>query len=207
MIKAGTRSAEIVIAVENHDRKEPDRTIDIELGKPEQTALGALRSHRLNIMDSKAEPRIAILPFFNASSRKNAGEMLMLHFVKELQNVKRFEVLEPGVVRDQLLNLRIIMDIGMSLSDADLVFNALDADLVLCGRVMEYQDYEFSSGAPKVEFSLELIERYSRKVVWSSTSAYSGEQGTVMFDWGRINTATDIAEELARVIANRMAAD
>jgi TolB-like protein len=207
VIKAGTKSAEIVIALEDHERKEPARTIDIELAKPEQTALGALRVHRLHIADSKAEPRIAVLPFFNASSRKNAGDMLMLHFVKELQNAKRFEVVEPGIVRDQLLNLRIIMDIGMSLSDADLVFNALDADLVLCGRVMEYQDYEFAARAPKVEFSVELIERRSRKMVWSSTSSYSGDRGTVAFDWGRINTATDIAAELARVIANRMAAE
>ena len=66
------------------------------------------------------------------------------------------------------------MDGGVSISDADLVATILDADFVLGGRVLYYQDYDGPEANPRVEFSTVLIERRSRKVVWSSHSYNDG---------------------------------
>jgi TolB-like protein len=143
---------------------------------------------------------VAVVPFFNSSDRKNAGEILALHFVKELTKIEAFNVVEPGVVRQGLLNLRVIMDTGVSLTNADIIFDILNADLILSGKVLDYQDYQGASGTPKVNFSTLLIERKSRLIVWSSESRNQGDDGVVLFDWGKVNTAYKMTSQMAQAI-------
>ena len=204
VIKAGSRSAAITIELLRRPSPERERTIELAMGDVQNALPGALHLLRLNVQNQQRKPVLAVLPFFNASSRANAGEIVMLHFLHAMQGLSRFAVLEPGVVRRQLLNLRFVMDIGMSLSDADLVFDALDADLILCGRVLEYQDYSYSAAAPKVEFMVELIERRSRKIVWSSRSYHQGDEDILLFDWGRVNTASELAGDMVRTVVKRI---
>jgi TolB-like protein len=147
---------------------------------------------------------VAAVPFFNESDRKNAGEIVALHFVKELTQFEKFDVIEPGVVRQELLNLRVIMEEGISLANADLVFSILNVDLVLSGKVLDYQDYQGVWGTPKVNFSVLLIERKSRLVVWSSDSYNEGDDGVFFFDWGKINTAYTMASQMTRAIGKMM---
>ena len=76
---------------------------------------------------------LAVMPFFNESLRKYAGEIMQLHLVREMVKVDNIEVIEPGVVRKELLAFRIIMEDGVSLAQADVVWDALNADLLLTG--------------------------------------------------------------------------
>jgi TolB-like protein len=122
-----------------------------------------------------------------------------------LKEFEEFEVIEPGVVRQQFLTLRIIMDQGVSLADAEAIFAKLNVDLVVTGQVLDYQDYQGSSGKPKVDFTAEVIERKSREVVWSSTSYNQGDDGVFFFDWGRLNTAYAMASQMVRSIGKMMA--
>jgi hypothetical protein len=69
---------------------------------------------------------------------------------------------------------------------------------------LDYQDYRGAFGAPKVDFSVLLIERKSRKVVYSSFSHNEGDDGVFFFDWGRVNTAHAMASQMARAIGQRM---
>lgn len=143
---------------------------------------------------------IAIAPFFNESERKNAGEMVVLQFMRGLSGYPDFDVIEPGLVRKAFLNLRIIMDEGVSLSDAGLLFGVLNADLVLTGKVFDYQDYQGVYGKPKVKFSVQLIERKSQKVVWSSMSRNEGDDSVYFFDVGRVNTAYAMAAKMVNAV-------
>jgi len=79
---------------------------------------------------------------------------------------------------------------GISFSDAELVFLTIraDADLIISGTVLDYQDDTGSGGAPKVDFSVLVIERKSRGVAWTSRSYAAGDDGVFFFDRGRINT-------------------
>jgi hypothetical protein len=148
-----------------------------------------------------------IVPFFNLSLRKNAGEIMLLHFAEKLSKDDRFEVIEPGVVRQKLLNVRVIMNEGVSLSDADIIANSLGADLVFSGKVFDYQDYAGTEGKPKVDFSMQAIERKSKKVVWASKSYNQGDDGVFFFDAGRINTAGVLASEMAGSAVNSFSID
>ena len=124
-----------------------------------------------------------------------------LHFARHLSSLEGFRVIEPGIVRQQLLGLRIIMEEGISLADAEAIFGTLDADLILTGEVITYQDYQGIFGKPKVDFSALLMERKSRKIIWSSNSYNEGDDGVLLFDWGKVNTAHAMASKMARAVA------
>ena len=118
------------------------------------------------------------------------------HFVKQLMAYDNFTVIEPGIVRQALLKYRIIMDDGISFAQTDLLASKLNVDLILIGKIFEYQDYEGLGGTAKVEFSTQLIEKKSREVVWASESRNEGDDGVFFFDWGQINTAHAMASEM-----------
>jgi TolB-like protein len=147
---------------------------------------------------------VAVVPFFNSSDRKNAGEITALHFVEALTRFENFDVIEPGVVRQGFLNLRVIMEEGVSLANADIIFSILNVDLILSGKVLDYQDYQGVLGTPKVNFSVLLIERKSRLIVWSSESYNEGDNGVFLFDWGKINTAYTMTSQMAQAIGKIM---
>lgn len=145
---------------------------------------------------------IAVAPFFNSSDRKYGGEIMVLHFIEELVRVGDFDVVEPGVVRQKLLNLRFIMKEGISLVDADLISIGLKADLVLAGKVIVYQDYVGLDGYPKVDFSVLAIE--NKKVIWASKSYNQGDDGVFFFDRGKVNTAGGLASYMVRSLVGKM---
>lgn len=161
-------------------------------------------TYRSSAFDPAARHTVAVIPFFNESTRKNAGEIMQLHLVRELAKVENIKVIEPGVVRKEFLALRIIMEDGISLAQSDLVWDALDADLLLTGKVIDYQDYQGADGDPIVDFSLQLIGRKGREVDWTSKSYNRGMDGVYFFDLGRERTASGIASEMARIVREMM---
>lgn len=141
---------------------------------------------------------IGVLPFINLSGRNHAGEIMALQFVRQLSAMDDFIVLEPGVVRERLLNLRIIMAEGISKVDLDVISNSLGTDLMLAGKVNSYQDLNAPGGVPKVEFSVLLMEGGSERIVWSSTSYNEGDDRVFFFDAGRLSTALETAARMVR---------
>jgi TolB-like protein len=165
VIKAGTRSAEIAITMkDNNIPVEADKTIEVKLLNPDNAFLRVPWLYRL-VMVKDAIPTIAVVPFFNGSTKKNAGDIMTLQFVKELTKQEDFTVIEPGIVRQQFLNMRVIMSEGISSSDIDLIASNINADLILTGKVMDYQDDIALYGQPKVFFSVMLIDRSSKRIV------------------------------------------
>jgi len=199
-IKAGATSGAITVALMDDKQYEVNKTIVVTLGAPVNAAPGESMSHTVTVLDADAPPRIVIMPFTNESSRKYAGEIMVLHFLRELIKGKHFTVVEPGLIKEKLLDFRIIMYEGISLSDADLIAGELRADLILTGRVLDYREHASGSGRPKVGFSLLLIDKKNQKVVWSSSSRNEGDDAVYLFDWGRINTVHALAAEMASTV-------
>lgn len=148
--------------------------------------------------------KVAVAPFFNSSERKFAGEIMVLHLVKELADRGQFTVIEPGVMRQKLLNFRIIMNQGISLSDEDLIAQSLDTDFIFTGEVMDYQDDQSTRGQPKVDFFSMIIDRKTKKMIWASESYNKGNDRVFFFDYGRINTASALASEMTRSLVDAM---
>jgi hypothetical protein len=68
--------------------------------------------------------------------------------------------------------------------------------------VRTFEDSAGGSGAPSVEFSTWVLDRGTAQVVWSSTSAATGDDGVFFFGLGRTSTAGGLACALARGVAD-----
>ena len=148
--------------------------------------------------------RVAVLPFQNLSMRKNAGEIVALHFIGQLSKRANISVVEPGVIRQEMLAKRIIMSAGVSLADVDLLSDYPEVDLIVSGTVFSYQDSTGYSGTPKVDFSAQVIDRKSKEVVWVSESRNEGDDGVMFFDLGRLNTENAMASEMVGITVGQM---
>jgi TolB-like protein len=146
---------------------------------------------------------IAVAPFLNRSERNNADDFLALHVISRLTKVGIFDVIDPGAVREKLLFFRFVMQDGLSIRQADLIHNSLQADLILTGKVIEYQD---TGGTPKVEFNVLVFERKNKKIVWTSWSANKGDDGVFFFGVGRVRTAAVLASKMTQAVVRDMAA-
>lgn len=161
-------------------------------------------AYRSSEIDPGKKYTLAIIPFINLTNRRNAGEMVVLQFARELKKLDNLNILELGIVRQRLLNARVIIQEGIALTDVDAVAINLEADFVMTGRVMDYQDYEFPGGTPKIDFSMQILERRSRKIVWSSQSHNAGDDEVFFFDVGRINTAHAMMGWMVRMIGRKI---
>jgi hypothetical protein len=162
-------------------------------GAPEEACGGNGRfapkqSFRSPRLDAGRTTLVAVLPFVNETARKSAGEILALQFARELQESGRIRVLEPGVVREDLLRFRIVMEGGVSLDAARVILQLTRADAVLTGFVREFTDAG-PSGAPEAQFTAMLLSRDDSEVVWESTSYSHGDDGVFFFDLGLVSTA------------------
>jgi TolB-like protein len=168
-----------------------------EIGSPRnRSARYAPRiTFRSPIADAHRRYSVAVVPFLNRSERKNAGRIMTLHFVEELNRVDGLRVVDPGLVREKMLQYRTVIPEGPSLSTADLLSSdgALDIDLVLSGTVFDYG----GTVAPKVDFTLEIIETASREIVWKSRSYNHGAEGVFFLDAGRVYTPHRLAVDMA----------
>ncbi|MDA8091274.1 MAG: hypothetical protein M0Z61_13790 [Nitrospiraceae bacterium] len=176
----------------------------VKTSKPGVTMAGRFKPDDLfvsPIWDPARKYKVLVIPFYNVSDRRNAGQIMQMHFTEQLlRHPENFEVLEPGLIRHEFLNIRIIQWDGISIENAKLLFALLDADLIVTGKVLEYRD----TGDPLVAVNVIAIERKSRQIVWSSTEYSSGSDDVYFFDTGKISTAHTIASEMARWVVEDM---
>lgn len=157
-------------------------------------------------LDTDGVTRIAVLSLANQSARKDAGELVALQLIRQLSRAKNVEVVEPGLVREALLETRTIQQVGLSLAQIDLVKAFLDVDLVLIGTVIDYQDASGTPGGPLVAFTVQAVDTEARQVVWSSRSRRFGDENVKFFDAGRVHTAQGLSSGMAGAIVERMLA-
>ncbi len=142
---------------------------------------------------------VAVMPFYNRSKSTRAGDVLALRFASQMVKNKAFVVMEPGVVRQKLLNYRMIMSDGPSKEDMKSFFINLETDLILVGRILDYEE-----GKVKMEFDVQVYDRNSSSAVWSSWSHNRGDEAVIVFDWKRVSNAGALASKMARSIVQEI---
>jgi hypothetical protein len=148
--------------------------------------------------------RIAVLPFDGRAVRADAGDVVAGLFTTHLAGRDGLDVIEPGEVRAALLAGRVIQEQGLSLAQADVLRELLDADLAVTGRLIDYADF-VGAPVPRVAFSVWVIDVRRRAVVWSAYSANQGDDGVVFFRIGRVGTARALASSMVRSAAAELA--
>jgi TolB-like protein len=158
------------------------------------------RSYRSPHLDfaSGPPPRVAVLPFVDESGRRRAGDVVSLMIVRRIRESSRVDLIEPGMVRETLLESRLIMEGDVSLPQVEVLHGFLQADLVVTGTVTEFEEFAGRNGSPVVEFSVRVIDARTRQAVWSSISYNQGEDGVFFFGCGRVRSASALVSEMAR---------
>ena len=89
----------------------------------------------------------------------------------------------------------MIMQAGPSLAASDILTSEriLDADLIVSGKVFDYQG---AIGESKADFSIQIFDGVKREIIWASRSYVTGNQGVYFFDWGRVNSAHDLLSKM-----------
>ncbi len=147
---------------------------------------------------------IAVVPFYNETLRKRAGELTQLHFIRQLKCMTNIDPVEPGLIREKMLGIRMIMKEGVSMRDVDVLTYVLESDYVLSGTLLDYQDPQGGGGVPKIDYSALLITRGDRKVVWLSKSYNNGDDGVYFYDYGLEKNANVMAEKMAQSVVRIM---
>jgi hypothetical protein len=150
------------------------------------------------------ERTLAIIPFFNRSTRKHAAELQVLHLAKQLVSDGSFRVLELGVIRDRMLNMHVVMKEGISIPNVDLITIALGVDLLLNGEIFDYLDTVGYGSYPKIDFSMQMFDRDNKKILWSSHSHNQGDDGVYFFEYGRIATASALSDRMCRALVLKL---
>jgi len=154
--------------------------------------------------EGAAKVRVAVLPFFTDGPDREIGEIVALQFVQQLTKQDAYDVLEPGVVRQALLDARVIQDQGVSLTQVDAVRALLNVDAVVSGRVSEYEPLGIDAGSPTVAFTASAIDARSRRVIWASFSFARGDDGLHLFGTGHVRSAVRLTSELVRGVVERV---
>ena len=79
------------------------------------------------------------------------------------------------------------------------------APFVEIGLLVAYDDYEGPEGRTHAEFSVVLIERATRRVVWSSHSDNHGSDGVRFFGRGRSTNAQGMATQMVGLATEMIA--
>lgn len=148
--------------------------------------------------DVPARRRVAVLPFFTDGPDRGLGDLLALQFVRHLSEDPAYEIVEPGVVRQALLDTRVIQEDGVSLAQVDTVRALLDVDIVVSGRITQYDPLGLSPGSPSSGFSARAIDARTRRVVWSSFSYAAGDDGLRWFDTRWVRSGVLLTSDLVR---------
>ena len=161
---------------------------------------GPRNAFRSPLLEPGAPRKVAVLPFLNETQRRGAGETMALEFVRQLEAAGNFQVVEPGLVRDELLRYRIVTEEGVSLDTARVVSELLRTDLVLAGYVRDYDD----GGVPRVDFTVLLLDNGNSEILWQGSSHNRGDDGVWFFDAGTVGTAAGLACRMARSAVDGM---
>ena len=150
------------------------------------------------VRDSTA--RVAVLPFVNDSTRRYAGEILTDQLIGQLVEVGA-NVVEPGLVRQVMLESRQFYSEGPSVPETDLLRLHLSADVVVFGEVSRY-DEKLGPQAAQVEFLVRAIDTETGQLIWASSSFAGGNKGVYFFGAGRVHAAQSLATEMARALVD-----
>lgn len=147
--------------------------------------------------------RVIVLPYLNRTPSRSAGDVVALEVVRQFAASGRFEVVDPGAVREALRKERIVTRGGVSLAEAQRMAKALDADLIVAGEVSQFED----AIVPKAEFSTIVLDR-DEQLVWQSSSRSTGDDAVSIFDFGRLGTLGEVTCRMAAgVVAGVLAGE
>jgi len=147
--------------------------------------------------------RIAVMPFQNSSEVKGAGLIATYIFILELFKDKKFIPVEYGEVRRLVVDLRLREKGELDFKRTESISESSHVDGILVGTVDIFEEKD-GNAPPEAEISARLIDARRDKILWCDSFGSKGDNDIVVLDWGRINTAEDVAHKVVSKLLKGM---
>lgn len=157
-----------------------------------------------HLRESKKIRKVAVIPFYNLSGRRDAGRIVTEIFVTELFRDGRFQVEEPGNV------LQFMFDEWMKrVGEIDrervvVLGRRLGVDAVITGTVEEFEDGMGAHAVPLVAITARMIGTEDGRVLWYGRNRKRGDDYIVVFDFGRVRSVITLVQKVIREMLDTM---
>jgi hypothetical protein len=126
-------------------------------------------------MDFSALRTVGVMPFSNLTSNKLAAERVRNSFMTSLLATGVVYVVPAGEVARGISRLGLVNPTAPSPEDVAKIAAIIKADAVITGVLTEYGDVRSgSTTANVIAFSVQMIERETRRVVWTAATVKGG---------------------------------
>jgi len=143
--------------------------------------------------------RIAVLPFYNGSTTKAAGEIVTKAFIEELYDSGKFEIEFPGNVKKFIIGERIIIRKGIGADHIKLVGERLNVDAIIIGCVKKYEsEGKKNAQIPVISVDARMIYADSCSILWLGDNYRRGDDYETFFGIGRIRSLADLSRRVVK---------
>ena len=144
--------------------------------------------------------KVAVMPFRNITSRREAGKIITNLFVHELVINGAYQVEEMGNIWEFFIRQRIRKKGEVDLITIKMLGSQLGVDAVIFGVVEEYYQEEGRRGeiSPQVGLSIRMVEVTNGKILWKCRHQRSGDEYIIVLDLGKVSTVTQLAQKVIR---------
>lgn len=126
-------------------------------------------------LDFSALRTIAVMPFLNLTSNKLAAERVRNTFMTSLMSTGVVYVIPSGEVARGIRRAGLEQPVAPAVEDVVKLAAIIRADAVITGVLREYGEVRSgTTTANIISMSMQMIERESRKVVWSAETTKGG---------------------------------
>jgi TolB-like protein len=142
--------------------------------------------------------KVGVIPFYNESGRRTAGEIMTNIFILGVFQSGLFQVEEKGNIEQFLYREKIRDTRSMKREKLKRLGKRLNLDAVFMGTVEEFKGGNVGSqlATPKVSLRVNLVETRSGKILWSARHSRSGDDYIKIFDVGIVRTVDTLAKKI-----------
>ncbi|MBU4186008.1 MAG: hypothetical protein KKI12_14420 [Proteobacteria bacterium] len=140
-----------------------------------------------------------MLPFYNGSTTKAAGEIVTKAFIEELYDSGKFEIEFPGNVKKFIIGERIIIRKGIGADHIKLVGERLNVDAIIIGCVKKYEsEGKKNAQIPVISVDARMIYADSCSILWLGDNYRRGDDYETFFGIGRIRSLADLSRRVVK---------
>lgn len=145
--------------------------------------------------------KIAVMPFKNTTAFRNGGMIVTYMFLDELLKNRKFVPVEYGGIRKTMIEKRIRYKGELNFKNIKALKETLGVDSILVGTVERYS----AGSIPGVAVTARLLDAGKNRILWYKRQQLDGDEGIIVFDWGKLRTADKVAHKVVSKLVDKMA--
>jgi len=143
--------------------------------------------------------RVAVFPFENLTSDRNAGEIIRQLVTSELLATGFVDVAVPGEVRNIASDMGLKTYTSLSAEEIKEIGKKMKVQAVVLGTVEKFGETRLgNASAPEVTITVFMAETNGGSIIWSVTKSHLGASFLARHFGARAETLTEAAMAVAR---------